>query len=249
MLRAIPALVFCALLTGGAQKPLLVSAAISRTDALREVATAYAAAGGGTVEFNFAGSNVLARQIANGAPADLFISADETQMTYALQRGAIDAPSYVVLLTNRLAVVTPLGRERPPTNSRGLLDSGIRRIAIGDPAAVPAGVYAKRYLEAAGLWKVLQPKLLPLANVRAALAAAASGGADAAVVYESDVTRSSRVRLAFIIDDEHAPLIVYPGAVTKASKHPEARRFLAYLGRAEARRIFERYKFSTPDGR
>lgn len=225
---------------------IVVSAAISLTDALHDVEKAYTAAGGGPVRFNFAASNVLARQIVNGAPVDVFISADEAQMDYAQKAGAIDAASRVALLGNRLAVVTPAGRPLRSRDARALTDAGVRRVAIGDPAAVPAGVYAKQYLEHIDLWTTLQPKLLPLANVRAALAAAALGGADAAIVYESDITSTSRVELAFIVDGPEAPRIVYPAAIVASTRdRPSAAKFLAFLRGPQSRDIFKRFKFGT----
>ena len=226
--------------------PVLVSAAISLTDALREIEPAYAAAGGGPVHFNFAASNVLARQIANGAPADLFISADLTQMDYAERAGAIDAATRRPLLGNRLAVVTPTGRGGI-TAPRDLAAPTVRRIAIGDPAAVPAGRYARDYLERAGLWAAVQPRLLPLANVRAALAAAESGGADAAIVYESDAIASRRVRTAFVVPAADGPAIVYPAAVVaRTRRRAEALRLLEFLASPPARAIFARHGFTTP---
>ncbi len=210
------ALVLAALLATA--PPVLVSAAISLTDALLEIEKAYAASGGGPVRFNFAASNVLARQIANGAPADIFISADLVQMKYAEQAGAIEAGSCRHLLGNALAVVTPVGRA-PMTSARGLADPAVRRIAIGDPAAVPAGFYAQQYLERQGLWRRLQPKLLSLSNVRAALSAVENGGADAAIVYESDAAASRRVSLAFVVAPGDAPPIIYPMAIVSRSRN------------------------------
>ena len=226
------------------QAPVVVSAAISLTDALLEIERAYTAAGGGPLRFNLAGSNVLARQIANGAPADLFISADLVQMRYVEQAGAV-APgsSALYLLSNALAIVTPPARA-PIRTVHDLAQASVRRIAIGDPAAVPAGFYAKQYLERVGLWGTLQPKLLPLTNVRAALAAVENGGADAAIVYHSDATASNRVVLAFVVPDADAPRIVYPAAIVKAAKNRAgAEKFLAFLRGPEARLIFERLKF------
>lgn len=226
------------------QAPVLVSAAISLTDALLEIEKAYTSAGGGPLRFNFAGSNVLARQIVNGAPADLFISADLVQMRYVEQAGAV-APgsSSNDLLSNALAIVTPPGR--PPIGTvQDLTARSVRRIAIGDPAAVPAGFYAKQYLERVGLWEGLQPKLLPLVNVRAALAAVENGGADAAIVYHSDAAASNKVVLAFVVPDAEAPRIVYPAAILKGAKNRAgAEKFLAFLRGPEARVIFERFKF------
>ena len=226
---------------------IVVSAAISLTDALNDVEKPYRAAGGGPVRFNFAASNVLARQIVNGAPADLFISADEAQMDYVQKAGAIDPASRFALLGNRLAVVTPAGRPLGSRDVRALTDATVKRVALGDPAAVPAGVYAKQYLERINLWTALQPKLLPLANVRAALAAAESGGADAAIVYESDIASTRRVDLAFVIDGPDAPRIVYPAAIVATTRdRTAAAKFLAFLRGTEAASIFRRFKFSAP---
>ena len=225
--------------------PLLVSAAISLTDALREIERAYVADGGDAVRFNFAGSNVLARQIVNGAPADLFISADTVQMDYAQRAGAIDPSTRRNVVANRLAVIVPRDARVLIADPRDLASRAVRRIAIGDPAAVPAGQYARQYLERAGLWAAVQPKLLPLANVRAALAAAQSGGVDAAIVYESDAAASDGVVVAYVVvPDAETPPIVYPAAiVARSANRPAAERFLAYLDSARAREIFGRYRF------
>ena len=224
-------------------EPILVAAAISLTDALEDVRAAYEAAGGGEVRFTFAGSNALARQIVNGAPVDVFISADEAQMDHAQARGAIDPRSRFDLLTNRLAVVTGPGRGRALPNAAALV--GAERIAIGDPVAVPAGVYAKGFLERAGLWEQLKDRMIPLTNVRAALRAVESGGADAAIVYESDAATSSRVEVAFVVTGAAAPRIVYPAAIVARTRHrPEAEKFLAFLRGPEARAIFQKYRFS-----
>lgn len=226
--------------------PVLVSAAISLTDALADIQKAYAASGGGPVRFNFGASNVLARQIANGAPADIFISADLAQMHYVEAAGAIAPGSSRPLVGNALAVVIPHGG-RPLRDVRSLLAPAVRRIAIGDPAAVPAGFYTRQYLERVGLWHRLESKLLPLGNVRAALTAAESGGADAAIVYESDAAASRKVALAFIVPAADTPPIVYPLAVLSRSRNrPAAERFARFLQGAEAGEIFRRYRFSTP---
>jgi molybdate transport system substrate-binding protein len=239
-------LVLLASWQGVQQQPIVVSAAISLTDALQEIGNKYESSGGVPVRFNFAASNVLARQIANGAPADIFISADEVQMNYAETAGAIDTPSRRALLTNRLAVVTPLGRGQAITRAQDLLDPSVRRIAIGDPAAVPAGAYAKKYLRQQGLWDRLQGKFVALASVRAALAAAESGAADAAVVYESDAAASSKVRLAYVVSADAQLNILYPAAITSRSRNRNAAlKFLSYLQGSEARSIFERFKFGV----
>lgn len=228
------------------QPPVLVSAAISLTDALLEIDQAYTAAGGSPIHFNFAASNVLARQIAHGAPADIFISADLVQMRYVEQAGVVDPKSVRHLLSNALAVVTAAGRP-PVTSARALAHPSVRRIAIGDPAAVPAGFYARQYLERQGLWHELQPKLLSLSNVRAALAAVENGGADAAIVYRSDAAATRKAALGFVVPPGDAPSIIYPMALISRSKNrAAAERFAAFLQGPEARAIFERYQFSDP---
>ena len=230
-------------------RPLTVSAAVSLTGVLEEIAAAYTASGGAPVRFNFAGSNVLARQIAAGAPVDVFISADEAQMAVAEAAGAIDRATRIGLVTNRLAVVTRRGAP-PVPDLRVLATAVFRRIAIGDPAAVPAGVYAQHYLRRAHLWAALEPKLVPLGNVRAALAAAASGSVDAAFVYETDAATSPNVVLAFVVSGEGAPRIVYPAAVTvRPGARAEAQRFLQFVSGPVAAAIFTRHGFSPLAGR
>lgn len=230
-----------------AEAPLTVSAAISLTDALEAIAKAYAEAGGGPVRFNFSGSNVLARQLVNGAPADVFISADVAQMDVAAQAGAIDRASRFDLLGNRLAVITARpSTGRPPIHRVGdLLQPEVTRIALGDPAAVPAGVYAREYLQAAGMWAQLAPKVVPVANVRAALAVVENGSADAAIVYETDAALSTAALTAFVIVDNRAPRIVYPAAMVAHSRQPDgARRFLSFLRGSAAAAIFRRFGFT-----
>ena len=225
------------------QPPLTVSAAVSLTDALEEVGRAYRASGGGDVRFNFAGSNVLARQIVNGAPVDLFVSADEAQMKVVEDAGALAPGTRVDLLRNQLAVV--LSSAAPAiTTIQELAQPAIRRIALGDPEAVPAGVYAKQYLQVVTLWAALERRVVPVTNVRAALTAVETGSVDAAIVYKSDLRAANRARLAFAVSGTGAPRIVYPAAVVKASKQPaEAERFLTFLRGAPAAAIFTRYGF------
>jgi molybdate transport system substrate-binding protein len=235
-------LLACAAWPRAQEAPILVSAAISLTDALQEVAAAYERSSAARVRFNFAGSNVLARQIVNGAPADLFISADASQMDYAQGRGAIDAATRIDLLYNRLVVVVPRDRGATVSDPQGLL--ALSRIAVGDPAAVPAGVYARQFLERAGIWAQVQSRLVPLTNVRAALVAAESGGVDAAIVYASDAATSDKVLVAYTVTGALAPDVVYPAAlVSRSTQKPAAAAFLAFLRSAAAQAIFARYHF------
>ena len=225
---------------------LTVSAAISLTDSLEAVARAYNAAGGGAVRFNFAGSNTLARQLVNGAPADVFISADEAQMDVAERAGAVDRTTRVALLGNRLAVITRKDNATGSSirNVRDLLREDVRRIALGDPSAVPAGVYARAYLLAAGVWSQVEPKVVPVVNVRAALMVVENGSADAAIVYETDAVLTSTAVTAFVVTGAAAPRIVYPAAiVTHSRQRGAAERFLSFLSGPQATPIFRKFGF------
>jgi len=228
-------------------EPLTVSAAISLTDSLDAVARSYATSGGGPVRFNFAGSNVLARQLVNGAPADVFISADEAQMDVAERAQAIDRATRVALLGNRLAVIT---RKDNATGAlirdvQDLRREEVRRIALGDPSAVPAGVYARSYLQKIGLWPQVEPKIVPVGNVRAALTVVENGSADAAIVYETDAALASSVVTAFVVTGPGAPRIVYPAAVVAHSRHRDAAtRFLSFLTGTQAAVIFRTFGFT-----
>jgi molybdate transport system substrate-binding protein len=247
MLPRALALAFAAFLAApapGTRPVLVVSAAISLSDVMDDLAKAYTAQGGGKVTFNFAGSNTLARQIVNGAPADVFISADEAQMDLVERAGAIAPGSRVDLVANQLAIVALPERAAFVRENFRRAPPQIRRLAIGDPAAVPAGVYGRQFLEMNGLWKAYEARVVPTANVRAALVAVETGSADAAIVYATDVTAARTAVIAFIVPPEKAPRIVYPAAVIAASRHAdEAVRFLSFLRSAEAAAIFARSKF------
>lgn len=231
------------------QVELRVSAAVSLTEALQKVATAFEARQGVHIALNLAGSNTLVAQILEGAPVDVFISADAAQMDRAESGQAIAAGSRVNLLTNRLVVIVPASRDAsfeivgPPD----LSDARVGHVALGDPAAVPAGVYARQYLERVGLWSALQPKIVPLPHVRAVVTAVASGSADAGFVYQTDAAVAKDVRVAWTVPAPDAPPIVYPAAVIKTTTHPdEARAFLAFLRTPEAVAIFTAAGFGTP---
>ncbi len=224
--------------------PLTVCAAVSLTESLQAIALAYAADGGGPVRFNFAGSNTLARQLIIGAPADLFISADEEQMNAASAARAVDQRTRVELIGNQLAVIAAPGREAI-SDIRALLQPGVRRVAIGDPAAVPAGVYARRYLEALDLWDDFQSRLVPVGNVRAVVTAVENGSVDAGIVYKTDASIAAKAITTFVIEGDRAPRIVYPAAIVNASRNRAAAlRFLSFLRGRTASDIFRRHGFS-----
>ena len=229
----------------GQRGEVLVSAAASLSDVLSKVARVYEMRTGTRVIVNTAASNALARQIAAGAPVDLFISADETQMDAV--RGDIVANSRVDLLSNQMAIAVPSDRPRTIRSARELVDPAFRRIAIGDPAAVPAGVYAKAYFEKLGIWKTVSAKSVPSASVRLALAAVENGAADAAIVYRTDLI-GSRAVLAMAIPLADGPRIVYPAAVIRSGRNRDsATRLLAWLRSAEAGAIFTSAGFIRAD--
>jgi molybdate transport system substrate-binding protein len=227
--------------------PITVSAAVSLTDALTAIGEAYARTGG-SVRFNFGASNVLSRQIVSGAPVDVFISADEQQMDVVAAAGLLKEGSRVDLLRNQLAVAVPNDRARTFKSIRDLADPALKRIAIGDPAAVPVGVYAKQYLEKEGLWEALQPRLVPTGSARAAVAAVESGAADAAIVYRTDVRVALRASVAWVVPADRGPRIIYPAAIIRTTAAAgESKRFLDFLLGDAAARIFERFGFAmTP---
>ena len=245
MLRTTAAACLLALAAqAGARAPLTVSAAVSLTEVMQAVGRAYEAAGHGPLVFNFASSNVLARQIVNGAPVDVFISADEAQMEI-VRRAALVAGGLVPLCGNRLAVITRRDLAAVVTSPAGLAAPAVRRIAIGNPDAVPAGVYARQYLEAVNLWGALQPRLLLSGSVRAALAAVVNGAADAGIVYTTDLRGSPDVHVAAIVEGPQAPRIVYPAAALASSaRSGEAAAFVKFLQSDEIRRIFAAHGFA-----
>jgi molybdate transport system substrate-binding protein len=228
--------------------PLRVSAAVSLTDALGAVVKAWEAQGSPRVELNLAASNVLARQILEGAPVDVFVSADDAQMDRIVAGGAADPSDRVPLFTNQLVVIVPSGRTLPGAPPDSLADNAVKRVAIGDPQGVPAGLYAKTWLERIGLWRRIEPKIVPSASVRAALVAVEAANADAGIVYRTDARDDAKVTVAYEVPIADAPAILYPGAVLKHAPHPQtARKFIAFLQSAASREAFTASGFLAPD--
>jgi molybdate transport system substrate-binding protein len=224
---------------------ITVSAAVSLTDVLTAIAEEYGRRALGSVRFNFGASNVLARQIADGAPVDVFISADDAQMDVVATAKLIRQGSRVPLLRNQLAVVVPNDRPRRFRSIQDLANPVFKRIAIGDPAAVPAGVYAKQYLEAQGLWQAIHARIVPAGSVRAALAAVETGAADAGIVYRTDARLALHASIAWVVSASDGPPIVYPGAVISTSMHTsDAQKFLDFLRSDTASGIFELFGFT-----
>jgi molybdate transport system substrate-binding protein len=223
-----------------------VFAAASLTDAMQAIARDYEAQSHDQIVFNFAGSNVLARQILQGAPADIFLSADEREMDVVEKADMLAIGSRRNLLSNTLVVIVPAGSSLTIQSAKDLTKNDVKRIALGDPETVPAGVYAKSYLTSHGIWLAVQNKVIPTENVRAALAAVASGNVEAGIVYKTDAMISPKIKIAFEIPTEEAPQILYPGAIVKNSTNSqEVKNFFTYLESSKAAAVFAHYGFRT----
>ena len=221
---------------------LRVSAAASLSETMTEISELHLKSHGEKLVLNFGGSNALARQIKEGAPCDLFFSADEATLKQLLAEDLLHTNSVTNLLGNALVVITP---SESPLQIKSAADlTSVKRLALGDPAAVPAGVYARKWLESQDVWKAIEPKVVATENVRGALAAVASGNVDAGVVYKTDAMTSKEVSVAYEVPADQAPPIIYPIAATKSSKDPgKAIRFIAFLRTEEVAAVFRKHGF------
>jgi len=222
-----------------AAQPLTVSAASSLADVVAEAGRAWQASGGAGVTVNAGGSHVLARQVAAGARVDVFISADHAQMGVATASGRLVNGSIRELLSNTLVVVVPPRSLVKALTPDDLAGSRVRRVALGNPDSVPAGVYARQWLERRGLWAAVAPKVVPTLTVRSALAAVRAGRADAGVVFATDARTAPEVTVAYAVPPADAPTIRYPVAVVRGPREAEAARFVQFLFSAAAKSVFE----------
>lgn len=248
------ALGFCVLLPGvvsagggDGEVVVRVSAAASLSDVLKEVNGRFREAAGVKVEMITGGSNVLARQIEGGMPADVFLSADAARMDVLAAKGLILEETRREVLGNALVLVVPADSGLRIVSLSDLAADGVQRIVTGDPRAVPAGVYAKEILAKAGIWERVRPKIVATDSVRAALAAVESGNLDAGIVYRTDARISRKVKVAYEIPLPEGVRIVYPAAVLREAVRPDlARRYLEFLQGAGAETVFRRYGFVVP---
>ncbi|MCD1126357.1 molybdate ABC transporter substrate-binding protein [Jinshanibacter sp. LJY008] len=234
--------------TASAAEKITVFAAASLTNALEEIATDYKKKSGVEVASSFASSSTLARQIEQGAPADMFISADQQWMDYVVEKKLMDDKTRVTLLGNDLVLVAPADSSLKHVNVNkvtdwsSLLKDG--RLAVGDPDHVPAGIYTRQALTFLGVWDQLSLKMARANNVRAALALVERGEAPLGIVYGSDVVASKKVKMVGIFpDDSHLP-VEYPMAAVKDHATPAVQAFAKYLTTPEASAVFEKYGFS-----
>ncbi|WP_312952400.1 molybdate ABC transporter substrate-binding protein [Superficieibacter sp.] len=226
-----------------------VFAAASLTNAMQDIAAEYKKEKNVEVVSSFASSSTLARQIEAGAPADLFISADQKWMDYAVDKKAIDTASRETLLGNSLVVVAPKASKLGDVTIDGktqwtrLLDGG--RLAVGDPDHVPAGIYAKEALQKLGAWDTLSPKLAPAEDVRGALALVERNEAPLGIVYGSDAVASKGVKVVGTFPEDSHQKVEYPLAIIDGHKNATVSAFYDYLKGPQASAIFKRYGFTT----
>jgi molybdate transport system substrate-binding protein len=233
---------FANLLAGAAE--LNVFAAASLTDALKEIGAHYERQSGDKIAFNFCASSLLERQIEEGAPADVFFSADEAEMDALAAKNLVVKETRKSLVSNTLVIVNSAESNLKITSPSDLASKSVRRIALADPKAVPAGVYSKAFLEKEKLWSQIEPKVVPVDDVRAALAAVESGNIEVGMVFKTDAAISKKVKIACEVPADAGPKISYPVAVTKNAKQVEsAKRFVEYLRTDDASKIFTKYGF------
>lgn len=223
---------------------LTVHAAASLTEAMHEIGAAYEKESGDKLQFNFGASSMLARQIEEGAPADLFFSADEAKMDALEKKGLLLPGTRRSLLSNVLVIVVPADASSAPKSAADLAKPEFKKLALAEPQTVPVGIYAREYLQKLGLWDAVKEKVVPTENVRGTLAAVESGNVDTGIVYKTDSLVSKKVKVAVEIPAAEGPKISYPVAVLKSSKQPErGKNFAKYLASATTRSIFEKFGF------
>lgn len=228
---------------------LTVFAAASLTDAMKDVSAQWAQAGHPPLRLSFGSSSTLARQIEQGAPANLFASADVKWMDFLADRKLIVPATRSDLLSNDVVLVVPADKPKhvsigPGFDILGLLGpSG--RIATGDPMHVPIGIYAEQALRKLGLWDAVEPRLARAEDVRAALLLVERGEAPAGIVYATDAAASKGVMVAGVFPAGSHDAVTYPFAVLKSGDTAEARALMTYLSGPQAREIFARRGFKV----
>jgi molybdate transport system substrate-binding protein len=235
-------------LTARAQE-LMVFAAASLTDAMKDISTKWVEAGHQKLSLSFGSSSTLARQIEQGAPANVFASADEKWMDYLAEKKLIAPDTRKSLLGNDLVLVVAADKPRHVTINAGFDLANVLgadgRIATGDPAHVPVGIYAEQALRKLGQWDRISPRLARTEDVRAALLLVERGEAPAGIVYATDAAASKAVMVAGTFpDDSHDP-VSYPFAVTKSGDTAEARALLLFLSSPSARAVFTQRGFKV----
>ncbi|CNE72232.1 molybdate transporter periplasmic protein [Yersinia enterocolitica] len=228
---------------------ITVFAAASLTNALQDIAAQYKKEKQVDVVASYASSSTLARQIEQGAPADLFISADQQWMDYAIDKQQMVANTRYTLLGNELVLIAPKDSKitkveiDKKTDWKKLLEGG--RLAVGDPDHVPAGIYAKESLENLGAWATLAPEMARANNVRSAMALVERAEAPLGIVYGSDAIASDKVKVVGVSPEASHKPVEYPMAIVKGHENPTVTAFYDYLKSPAAAVIFEKYGFTT----
>jgi molybdate transport system substrate-binding protein len=234
----------CFTSTRARAEEILVSAAASLTDVLQEISGGYQSISKHTVKFNFGPSSGLARQIDEGAPADLFFSADLPQMDNLDKKGRLEAGTRKNLLSNQLVMIVPADSKLGLSSPKDLSRAGVKRIALAEPSSVPVGVYSKKYLTDEGWWDKVRAKVVPVQDVRATLASVESGNVEAGFVYKTDAAISKKVKIVYEVPLDKGPKITYPVAIVKESKRKDAARdFINYVQSPAAKESFKKYGF------
>lgn len=226
------------------KKELTISAAASLQDALYEVKNIFENENPDiSLNFNFGSSGTLQKQIAQGAPVDLFFSESEKQFAPLLESGEINQQDSIILLENELVLVVPKGKSKSEQ-----LDelNVVQSIAIGIPESVPAGKYAVEFLQNQGIWNKVKENIVYVKDVRQVLTYVESGNVEAGIVYKTDILNSEAIDIVATINKNlHSP-IVYPVGILKNSKHyKEALEFYLFLQTGEIKKVFERYGFTA----
>jgi len=247
MHRLFAPLLVAALVLPAHAADLTVSAAASLTNAFKELAPRFEEDHPGTkVLLNFGASGALLQQMANGAPVDVFASADQETMDQAQARGLVQAAQRRNFVSNTLVVIVPGTAAKVPKAVGDLAQAGYQRIAIGLPASVPVGRYTKGVLEAAGLWSAIEPRMVGANNVRQALDYVARAEVDAAFVYSTDAAlMPGKVKVALTVPTQKP--ILYPVApIADSANGAMAAKFVEYLQSAPAQGVLAKYGFGKP---
>jgi molybdate transport system substrate-binding protein len=228
---------------------LTISAAASLNTALSEIKTNFEQENKQiTLFYNTGGSGTLQQQILQGAPVDIFLSASNDQFNNLSKEGFIDKQDQVNLLSNQLVLITNIETPGRFTQFSELQEGKIKKLAIGNPDTVPAGMYAKQTLQNLGLWDLLLPKVIQTKDVRQVLTYVETGNVEAGIVYMTDAKISDKVKVVAVAEPEAHDTIIYPAGIIKSSKNKkEAALFLNYLQSPSAEIIFKKYGFSVLD--
>lgn len=245
--------VFCALCFNNwaqCQGKILVFAAASTTNAIKEIAAVFEKINNVKVSCSFASSSTLAKQIENKAPANIYVSANPKWMDYLEDKGEIEEGTRIELLGNSVVLISPASSKaevkiQPGFKLAEILGPG--KLAMGDPDHVPAGIYAKQALETLGVWETVKSKVARSKDVRAALALVERGEAPLGIVYSTDAKITEKVKVVGIFPENSHPPVRYPVAIVKGGASKEALELLGFMKGKKAGKIFEKYGFTFLD--